>query len=69
MFQIVPIFIALEDSLYFLIQKDVILSTDWTCHIVRCLKLVEVNIPIWYFISIVLAFLTLMVTKKFSSPY
>jgi hypothetical protein len=69
MFQIVPIFIALEDSLYFLIQKNVILSSDWTCHIVGCLKLVGVNIPIWYFISIALAFLTLMVAKKFSSVY
>ena len=69
MFQIVPIFIALEDSLYFLIQKNVILSSDWTCHIIGCLKLVGVNIPIWYFISIALAFLALIVTKKFSSIY
>jgi hypothetical protein len=69
MFQIVPIFIALEDFLYFLIQKDVILSTDWTCQVVGCLKLVGVNIPIWYFISITLTFLTPVVAKKFSTIY
>jgi hypothetical protein len=68
-FQIVPIFIALEDFLYFLIQKDVILSTDWTCQIVGCLKLVGVNIPIWYFVSIALTFLTVVVAKKFSNVY
>jgi hypothetical protein len=69
MFQIVPIFIALEDFLYFIIQKDVILSTDWTCQIVGCLKLIGVNIPIWYFVSIALTFLTLVVAKKFSNVY
>jgi hypothetical protein len=68
-FQIVPIFIALEDFLYFLIQKDVILSTDWTCQIVGCLKLVGANIPIWYFVSIALTFLTVVVAKKFSNVY
>ena len=68
-FQILPIFIALEDFLYFLIQKNMILSTDWTCQIVGCLKLVGVNIPIWYFISIALTFLTMALARKFSSAY
>ncbi len=43
-FQIVPIIVDLGDFLYFLIQRNVILSTDWTCQIVGCLKIVGVNI-------------------------
>jgi hypothetical protein len=33
------------------------------------LKLVGVNIPIWYFISIALTFLTMALARKFSSAY
>ena len=68
-FQIVPIFVALEDFLYFLIQKNVILSTDWTCQIIGCLKLVGIDIPIWYFISIAMTFLATILTRKFFSVY
>ncbi len=61
-----PLFIALEDSLYLITQKDVILGTDWTCQLAGCVKLLGVNIPIWYFASITVAFLALAAAKKFS---
>ncbi|MDQ3873874.1 MAG: hypothetical protein M3258_09740 [Thermoproteota archaeon] len=64
-FQIVPIIVDLGDFLYFLIQRNVILSTDWTCQIVGYLKIVGVNIPIWYFISIAMTFVTMRLTRKF----
>jgi hypothetical protein len=62
-FQIMPLLIALEDSLYFIIQRNVILGTDWTCQLAGCIRLFGANVPVWYFVSIAIAFAALAAAK------